>query len=140
MNCFYHEERNASALCQVCGKGLCSDCATVISIPICKECLSEHIYGEKSKMLKCIVVGLILGIGCSIIMKNLSGLLFAWVPFGWMALSAITPKVFLVMPIVGWIAYFAIKFVLAFLIGWVALPIKLYRWMRIFNLAKKVLE
>ncbi len=140
MNCFYHEERNASAFCQVCEKALCEECATIISTPICKDCLSEHVQGEKSKMIKSIVVGLILGIVCSIVLENPSGLMFAWVPFGWMALSAITPKVFLVMPIVGWVAYFAIKFVLAFFIGWVALPIKLYQWIRIISSAKKILE
>lgn len=28
MNCYYHPERSAIGICQSCGRGLCSDCAT----------------------------------------------------------------------------------------------------------------
>ena len=140
MNCFYHEERNATTSCHSCGKGLCSECATIINVPICKDCIAEHVQSEKYKMVKSIIIGLISGVVCSIILENPAGLMFAWVPFGWVALSAITPKIFLVMPVVGWVAYFAIKFVLSFLIGWIALPIKLYQWIRVFTSAKNVLS
>lgn len=37
--------------------------------------------------------------------------------FGWQALTRITPSIFLVMPIGGWLLYFLIKGVLSFLIG-----------------------
>ncbi len=139
MNCYYHEERVATATCQGCGRSLCSECASAIDIPICKNCLSLHIQGEKSKMIKTIVIGIILGIACSCFIESPSGLMFAWVPFGWMALSAITPKIFLVLPVVGWVVYFIVKFVLSFFIGWIALPIKLYQWFRIITAANRIL-
>ena len=37
--------------------------------------------------------------------------------FGWQALSKITPNVFLIMPVGGWIAYFVIKGILSFFLG-----------------------
>lgn len=42
---------------------------------------------------------------------------FAFGYFGWQALSRITPNVFLIMPIGGWIAYFLIKGVLSLFLG-----------------------
>jgi len=40
---------------------------------------------------------------------------------------------------VGWVIYFIIKFVIAFFIGWVALPIKIYKWINLFRNANNVL-
>lgn len=37
--------------------------------------------------------------------------------FGWQALSKITPNVFLIMPVGGWIAYYVVKGVLSFFLG-----------------------
>ncbi len=139
MHCYYHAERKSVATCQVCGKGLCAECASVFNPPTCHACILEHVNGEKTKMVKSIVTGVILGTLCCIILKNPMGLLFAGVPFGWMALSAITPNIFLFMPVVGWLIYFAIKFLIAYLIGWIALPIKIYKWIRFFSTAKKTL-
>ena len=43
-------------------------------------------------------------------------------PFGWRALNRITPDVFLIMPIIGWLIFFLIKGFLSLLIGGFALP------------------
>lgn len=43
--------------------------------------------------------------------------------FGWQALSRITPNIFLIMPIGGWIAYFFVKGMLSFFLGTVIAPI-----------------
>lgn len=37
--------------------------------------------------------------------------------FGWKSLNKITPDIFLVMPVGGWIAYFVIKLVLSIIVG-----------------------
>lgn len=51
--------------------------------------------------------------------------------FGWQALSKITPRVFLIMPVGGWIAYFVVKGALSFFLGVFVAP---------FIIAKKIVE
>ncbi len=41
----------------------------------------------------------------------------AFIYFGWTALSRITPEIFVIMPVGGWIAYFVIKGFLSFFLG-----------------------
>lgn len=41
----------------------------------------------------------------------------AFTVFGWKALSKITPNVFLIMPVGGWIAYYVVKGALSFFLG-----------------------
>ncbi len=139
MNCYYHEERPATSTCQGCGKSLCSECASILNIPICTSCLAEHIKSERMSLIKTVLLSLAIGIACALFISDPRGLFFAWVPFGWIALNSITPKVFLFLPLVGWVVYFVIKFVLSFLIGWIALPIKIVQWCRIFKSAKNIL-
>jgi hypothetical protein len=56
---------------------------------------------------------------------------------GWKALSGITPNIFLIMPIMGWVLYFIIKALLALAIGWIILPFKLAKdIMRFIQLSK----
>lgn len=47
--------------------------------------------------------------------------------FGWRALAMVRPNVFLVMPVVGWIVFFAVKFVLSYLVGIVVGPYQIGR-------------
>ena len=51
--------------------------------------------------------------------------------FGWKALNVITPNVFLIMPIGGWVIYCIVKGVLAVIIGMFVTP---------FVVAKKIIE
>ena len=51
--------------------------------------------------------------------------------FGWQSLNRVTPKIFLIMPIVGWIFYFAIKGMLSVMIGMFIAP---------FVISKKITE
>lgn len=44
-------------------------------------------------------------------------LIVVWTVLGWKSLSMIQPQIFLIMPIVGWIAYFVIKGFLSMLLG-----------------------
>ena len=45
--------------------------------------------------------------------------------YGWKSLNRITPNIFLIMPIIGWVIYFTIKFILAYFIGVVIAPFKI---------------
>ncbi len=51
--------------------------------------------------------------------------------FGWQALSKITPRVFLIMPVGGWIVYFVVKGALSFFLGVFVAP---------YVIAKKIVE
>ncbi len=44
------------------------------------------------------------------------------IPFGWSTLNKITSDLFLFLPIVGWLIYFLIKFILSFYVGIFACP------------------
>ena len=47
--------------------------------------------------------------------------------FGWQALSKITPNLFLIMPVGGWIAYYVVKGVLSFFLGVFVAPFVISR-------------
>ena len=38
MKCYYHEDRDAVATCQHCGKALCKACASRYTPCLCEEC------------------------------------------------------------------------------------------------------
>lgn len=45
--------------------------------------------------------------------------------FGWKVLDFITPNIFLIMPVGGWLVYYIIKGVVAFFIGFVVAPFRI---------------
>lgn len=45
--------------------------------------------------------------------------------FGWRALNFITPNIFLIMPLAGWVVYFIIKGILSFFIGFIVAPFQI---------------
>jgi hypothetical protein len=56
---------------------------------------------------------------------------------GWKTLSRITPAVFLFLPLLGWVIYFVSKFVLAFCVGLVMLPVRtIYSIIKLYGLRK----
>lgn len=57
--------------------------------------------------------------------------------FGWKALNKITPRVFLILPLIGWVIYFLVKFFLSMIIGTFVTPFVIAKW--IANLAQKSL-
>ncbi len=80
----------------------------------------------------CIIFG-ILGIAASIdgteIIGGIVGIICAF--FGWKALDKIQPRIFLFMPLIGWVIYVAVKGTLSIFIGVFVAP---------FVIAKKVAE
>ena len=138
MNCFYHIEREATAQCQSCGRGLCYECSTYLNQPFCIDCVREYAVEQKKQMIMCILLGLTIGIIFSIWMESAAYLMFGWIPFGYTFLNKITPNLFIVMPLVGWVIYFVVKILIAYFIGWLALPIKMYQWIKIINNASEM--
>jgi hypothetical protein len=47
MNCYEHPVQSAVAQCPDCGKGLCAECASAYSLPICNRCNKKRINAEK---------------------------------------------------------------------------------------------
>ena len=137
MNCFYHPDTASVAACVDCGKGLCQECAGRYQMPICNECNERRSKDEKQAIFKqyipsviFFIAGLIFGlkvIKLSIYTSIVMGYMFAGVFWGWKVISFIQPKMFLFLPIVGWIFYFFIKFFLSMVVGIVAMPIGIVR-------------
>lgn len=69
------------------------------------------------------------------VMEDMRWLAFAYLGlyayFGWKALDRITPNIFLIMPIIGWVIYILVKGALAFIVGMFIAP---------FKFAKKITE
>lgn len=49
MKCFYHEERDAVATCQKCGKSLCKECSLKYKPIVCEECYQEEIQKQQKE-------------------------------------------------------------------------------------------
>ena len=53
MKCFYHNDKDAHAICKNCSKAICSDCSINIEGEIyCPECFSSVIEYQKKYLLK----------------------------------------------------------------------------------------
>lgn len=140
MPCFYHNDRPSTVTCSRCGKTLCSECGSYLQPPTCVDCARAETAEIKGEMTKSVVISVILMIVGIVAMQNPLGILLAGIPSGWRVLNKITPAMFLWMPLVGWIIYFAIKLVLAYCIGLIALPIQLFRDIKALTDAKKLEE
>lgn len=64
--------------------------------------------------------------------------LVAFTYFGWKALNVITPNIFLFMPVIGWVIYFSIKFVLSIIVGMFVAPFQIAK--AISNSIQKSIE
>ena len=52
MKCYHHPDRDAVAACMECGRGLCKECASYYTKPLCSECAVSkalHIKGNLEK-------------------------------------------------------------------------------------------
>lgn len=168
MNCCFHPEREASAYCVKCGKGLCSDCAAKYSPPLCSACANGSNAATKDDIISHFkhniiggVIGLLIGIVPSLLFTFLFGAMArmgagngfggislgtaisstipfalfctyigAAFPSGWKSLWKIKSSYFLVVPIAGIILYFAIKGDIAMIVGVVAFPADIYKYIK----------
>lgn len=157
MYCYRHPDRPAVALCQDCGRALCYECESFFQANICPECNLRRIGAEKSEIHKeamisllagCIGYALLSAMGLSEVLDSEKGTTAVFfsvlifyscfsIPSGWRILSGITPRVILIMPILGWVLYFLFKLSLASAIGPYVLPFRLYRKVKRYREIRK---
>ena len=137
MNCYYHPAQQAVLKCKNCERPLCRACVDLYGgDPICANCAREGYQEIRQSLQKRLIIGAALGIAWIIFFLNagtalsplaiiLEGIGFACVPFGWHALNSITPKMFLWLPLVGWLLYFFLKLCISIVVGWVAAPVQI---------------
>lgn len=148
MNCFNHPSEVAVAQCNDCSKGLCASCARLYTIPICKSCNDQRVSSEKGRITKEMIFTFIGGLiftflfikllssptrtGQTALQLNTISYLIifyisAGIIAGWQTLNRITPRFFLILPLIGWLIYFAFKLFLAVYVGLVMLPVRTIR-------------
>lgn len=147
MLCYYHSDRHAVGQCMDCGKYLCKECTDFWTIPLCDNCNHHRLELQKKSTYKQLLIMAFLaclGILFSLTIQpiNLFASLscayaFAGIYAGWLILDKITPNIFLLLPIIGWIFYFVIKISIASIIGWFVLPFKLNKLYRAYKDTKK---
>lgn len=120
--------------CVDCGKGLCKECASKFSIPICPECNLKRIKADKEQLHKNLIIMATAFVGgfclCpvqNVGMKLLTGYMFAGIPWGWSILGKITLTMFLCLSWFGWIIYAVLKLCLAGVVGMFVTPYKIYK-------------
>ena len=59
MNCFYHPDKVAVAQCSECNKGLCHECATKYTRPICESCAKSVNKEITSYYMKPLIVAIV---------------------------------------------------------------------------------
>ena len=148
MKCSQHYDRDAVAHCVDCGRALCPECTNKWSIPICDTCNYNRAGNDKNQVVKNIALMVplfILGFWIvppqgSFVLKFMFGYLLAGLPWGWNFLNRITPNIFLILPIFGWVIYFIIKFSIALCIGEFVLPYKIFTLYKSYKNAKVIQE
>lgn len=144
MTCYHHRGREVVVPCAQCGAQLCRECAQLYDQPLCGSCASRGYAELKADLQKLIIIGIAIGIVWIVVLACsgspispigiiLEGIGIACVPFGWRTLTGITPKMFVWLPLLGWVLYFFIKFCISILIGWVCLPVMLYNTRNTFR-------
>ena len=139
MKCYHHPDRDAVAACMECGRGLCKECASYYTKPLCSECAVSkalHIKGNLEKacllfavlaLLSLVVIAAAYAPGIPPARVLMSALFLACMPFGWYKLTEFTPRVFLILPVIGWIFYFIVKAAVSACIGPLALFFRVLR-------------
>ena len=140
MACYKHLDRESVAQCVDCGRNLCAECADAFHPSLYVGCATERAAAIKRELVKNIVISIVLMVIGVVIIKNPLGILLAGIPYGWAILNSITPSMFLWMSWVGWLIYFFIKLLLAYVIGLIALPIKLIKWFIELSIINRTLE
>lgn len=143
MNCYNHLERPAVGQCTRCGKFLCKECTVEASTVLCRNCygysyneyqanIEQDRRNQKNNItlssivfiISCSIILLmyVLGIGkfypITLIPASIWGLALAGIPYGWRKLNGTKLNVILVLPLIGWIIYVAIKLQVSCWFGW----------------------
>lgn len=135
-------EKSSANRCSQCGRQLTVQEDSAFNPHTCMNCAKEHISMVKTEMIKNIAISVALMVVGIVLIKNPMGILLAGIPYGWSILNRITPAMFLWMSWIGWLIYLALKLILSYFIGLIALPIKLFQWVseivKVKNLEKNI--
>lgn len=146
MKCYKHNEREIVVQCHGCGKGLCHECSTRFNVILCQDCLlaSNESY-KKTLIRNFVLMAILFYFGFTWILPDggfwgalFFGYLMASVPWGWMLLNRITPDIFLILPLIGWVIYFFMKVFLSGMIGFFMAPYKIYKTLQEYKDIKTV--
>lgn len=132
MKCFKHPDRDACALCDECGKGLCHECTGAFQPPLCPGCALKRSAANTTGEAKAILIKsaiffvisffisrFLLGAGDSkapITMHLFMAVVFSGVPWGWSFISRVIPM-FPIGNMMFLVGFYMIKFVAAYFIG-----------------------
>ncbi|MDR0714677.1 MAG: hypothetical protein LBF89_10540 [Bacteroidales bacterium] len=158
---YYHQpEEETVARCPSCGRAMWPSGSFRHSPPVCGDCYNRGIrratrWGIARELLITFAAGWTVA---TLVMANhevvfkegtfhrtgeyvtmfiIISYCISGIIAGWKTLNRITPAVFLFLPMLGWIIYFAIKLVLAFFVGLVMLPVRtLYCMFRLYKLRR----
>lgn len=157
MNCYYHKNESSVAICNDCHKALCFECASSsgYEVPLCSECSEKRRLAIRQAILKEWIISFVLGVVIlAITQSQLSDVeasgeefSFFWrfiffimafyvgasIVAGWLSLSNFTSRAFLFLSLPGWLIYFALKLWLASIIGWMVLPFRMFRNIKLFR-------
>ena len=142
MKCFYHPQQDAVAQCKKCSRGLCHHCATNNDKLICSNCVSENVVKEKKSSIITLILFIWVfimfislfnglenmsastgdGVNISTLFKIVASYIYSCGIWGWRRLNRIHFQGIFILPIVGWIAYFVIKYGLGMMIGFFTTP------------------
>ena len=141
MKCFFHNGRDATAVCQDCGRCLCSQCVSSHSRAICVDC---HIMRNASSRKRIYIHLATLIIIFSAFIFTLHGLKvsrtlvldysISWkvalcacfTYFGWKFLSQ-RKRYFFMGGVLFWIFYLYFKLAFSFLVGLVVGPVRIFQ-------------
>ncbi|HPX07350.1 MAG TPA: hypothetical protein PK494_00700, partial [Tenuifilaceae bacterium] len=151
MNCFYHPETTIVATCQDCGKGLCSNCASNYTIPMCKQCYSLRKKNDfkiiRKEFAQVILIGALITffihgysykfifdtnadlmsnpkfLGLYVLVIIVNFYYSMGIVVGWKTLNRLTPQIFLVLPLIGWLIYFIVKLYVSMFVGLAWTPV-----------------
>ena len=141
MKCFFHNDSDATAVCQDCGRCLCSECASGHSRAICVGCLVRRNASSRRRIYINLAA---LGIIFSALLFTLHGvkvsrtivldysiswkvaLCACFTYFGWKFLSKRQGYIFMGGGLF-WIFYLYFKLAFSFLVGLVVGPVRIFR-------------
>jgi len=151
--CSVHPNQPAVGYCQSCGGGLCYSCFHAWNPPTCQHCANVQFARQRSgnrgilvAAAVLFVIGVLFGLGSNsgLLVALAVGYVLAGFPAGWASLGSLVNRrgrtVFLILPIVGWLLLWVIRFALSPFVGIVALPIRIVAAIKGVKKADKALH
>lgn len=140
MNCFFHVEQPAVAQCNICGRGLCKECAQKYSYIVCDDCIDEietkivaeelaNKVKEKRRFVLAVILHLLVAVFLRLVVGEggflfglVFGILFGGIPYGWKYVGKYAKfQGAFCIPIIGWFQYIVwvnILLIASYFFGW----------------------